>query len=194
MGASPYAERQYAYRGQEFHFAPLRHEPGGGIESPQEKGGKMKPRTILTGLAILFVGAAACFAADPNIGTWKLNEAKSKIAPGAAKNTTVVYEAAGDMVKITVDGVDAAGKPVHHEWTGKYDGKDYPVTGDPTSDSRSYKAVGDRTLTFAAKKGGKVTTTGRIVVAADGKSRSLNTTTIDSNGKKLHSTSTYDKQ
>jgi hypothetical protein len=154
----------------------------------------MKPRTILTGLGVFFVGVAVCFAADPNIGTWKLNEGKSKLAPGGAKNTTVVYEAAGDMVKITVDGVDAAGKPVHHEWTGKYDGNDYPVTGDPTSETRSYKTAGDRALTFTAKKGGKVVTTGRVVVSADGKSRSVNTTTTDSTGKKLHSVAAYDKQ
>ena len=154
----------------------------------------MKPRTILTGIAVFFVGAAVCFAADQNIGTWKLNEAKSKLGAGGAKNTTVVYEAAGDMVKITVDGVDSAGKPVHHEWTGKYDGKDYAVTGDSTSDTRSYKAIDDRTLTFTAKKGGKVVTTGRVVVAADGKSRSVNTTTTDSSGKKIHTVAAYDKQ
>jgi len=154
----------------------------------------MKPRTILTGLAVFVVGAAVCFAADLNMGTWKLNEAKSKLAAGGVKNTSVVYEAVGDMVKITVDGVDAAGKPVHHEWTGKYDGNDYPVTGDSTSDTRSYKAAGDRVLTFNAKKGGKVVTTGRVVVSADGKSRSVNTTATDASGKKVHSVSVYDKQ
>ena len=154
----------------------------------------MKPRTTLKGLAVFFVGAAVCFAADMNMGTWKLNEAKSKLAAGGAKNTTVVYEAVGDMVKITVDGVDAAGKPVHHEWTGKYDGNDYPVTGDPTSDMRSYKTAGDRVLTFTAKKAGKVVTTGRVVLSADGKSRSVNVTATDSNGKKIHSIAVYDKQ
>jgi hypothetical protein len=53
----------------------------------------MKTKTILFTLLLCFVGAAVCFAAaDPNIGTWKLNEAKSKIAAGAPKLTTVVYE------------------------------------------------------------------------------------------------------
>jgi hypothetical protein len=145
-------------------------------------------------LAVLFAVAAVGFAADMNMGTWKLNEAKSKITPGTTKNTAVVYEAAGDMVKITVDGIDSDGKPVHHEWTGKYDGKDYPVTGDPTSDTRSYKKVAIRTMTFAAKKGGKVILTGRIVVAADGKSRTVTTTATDSKGKKIHSTAVSDKQ
>ena len=113
---------------------------------------------------------------------------------GGVKNTTVVYEAVGDMVKITVDGIDAAGKPLHHEWTGKYDGNDYPVTGDPTSDTRSYKMAGERALTFNAKKGGKVVTTGRVVLSPDGKSRSVNVTATDSNGKKIHTIAVYDKQ
>ena len=151
----------------------------------------MKRRTILTVLSVFFAGAL-CFAADMNLGTWKLNEAKSKLA-GGAKNTSVVYEPAGDMVKITVDGVDDAGKPVHHEWTGKYDGNDYPVTGDPTTDTRAYKAAGDRVLTFNAKKAGKIVTTGRVVLSADGKSRSVNVTSTAS-GKKVHTVSVYDKQ
>ena len=29
------------------------------------------------------------------MGTWQLNEAKSKLAPGFAKNTTVVYSGRG---------------------------------------------------------------------------------------------------
>jgi hypothetical protein len=106
----------------------------------------------------------------------------------------VVYEAAGENVKITVDGIAGDGKPVHHEWTGKFDGKDYPATGDPTHDVRSYKRTGDRSLEFDAKKGGKVTTTGRVVVAADGKSRTVTATVTDSSGKKVTSTAVYDKQ
>ena len=46
----------------------------------------------------------------------------------------------------TVDGVDGQGKPAHNEWTGKFDGKDYPVTGDTASDVRSYKQIDDHTL------------------------------------------------
>jgi len=131
----------------------------------------MKARATVVTLALCFVSVAVCFAADSFMGTWKLNEAKSKIGAGSPKNTTVVYEAAGDDVKVTVDGTDGDGKPVHSEWTGKYDGKDYPVTGDPSTDTRSYKKVNDHTLMFTNKKGEKVTISGRAVVSATTKSR-----------------------
>ena len=97
----------------------------------------MKARTIALTLALCAVGVAAGVAApDPNLGTWKLNAANSKFVPGTPKNDTVVYEAVGDNVKVTVDGTDGTGKPVHNEWTGKFDGKNYPITGDPTADAR----------------------------------------------------------
>jgi hypothetical protein len=154
----------------------------------------MKTRTILLTLLLCFVGAAVCFADDLQMGTWKLNEAKSKIGAGSPKLTTVVYEAAGDSVKVTVDGTDGDGKPLHNEWTGKYDGKDYPVQGDPTTDTRSYKKVNDHTLAFTNKKGDKVTISGRGVVSADGKTRTVTLTGTDSKGKKYTSTAVYDKQ
>ena len=163
----------------------------------------MKTRTILLTVAVCLIAVAVSFAGNPNIGVWKLNEAKSKFPPNAVKNNTVAYEADGDSIKVTVDGVDAAGKPIHNEWTGKFDGKDYPVTGDPNSDARSYKKIDDRTLDFTIKKGGKVTITGRImkvtitgriVVSADGKSRTVTTSGTDSKGNKVTSTAVYDKQ
>ena len=153
-------------------------------------------KTQMTGLtlALCFFGAAVCLADDPQMGTWKLNEAKSKFAPGVPKNHTVVYETAGDNVKITVDGTDKDGKSTHNEWTGKFDGKDYPVTGDPSSDMRSYQKVGDRVLKMTIKKDGKVTITGRIIVSADGKSRIVSTSEPGAKGKSPTNRAVYDKQ
>ena len=155
----------------------------------------MKTQIIGLTLALSFFAGATCFAADdPQIGTWKLNEAKSKLTPDAGKNTTVVYEATGDQVKVVIDGTDKDGKPTHNEWTGKFDGKDYAVTGDPKSDMRSYKKIDDHTLAFTVKKDGKTTTAGRIVVAADGKSRVVKANGIDAHGQKAHEKTAYDKQ
>jgi hypothetical protein len=153
----------------------------------------MRTRTIVSSLVLFLAGLALCFAAEVNMGTWKLNEAKSKFAPGATKNMTVVYEAAGDSIKVTVDGIDKDGKAVHSEWTGKFDGKDYPVTGNPNEDTRSYKKADDHMMDFTSKKGGKAGLTGRIVVAADGKSRTV-TTTASEGGKTTTNVAVYDKQ
>lgn len=154
----------------------------------------MNARAIVLTLVLCLFGVSVCYAVDVNMGTWKLNEAKSKLAMGMAKNNTVVFAAAGDQVKVTVDGVDAAGKPMHNEWTGKFDGKDYPVVGDPASDMRSYKSVDAHTMELTVKKDGKTTATGHVVVTADGKSRTVTTSGTDAKGNKFSNTSVYDKQ
>lgn len=144
---------------------------------------------------VLFAAVAVCVAADDAaIGTWKLDEAKSKLVAGMPKNTTVVYTQAGDSVKVVVEGVDAAGKATHNEWTGKFDGKDYSLTGDPTADTRSYKRIDANTLELANKKDGKVVLSGRITISADGKTRTVTVSGTGSDGKKLTSSAVYNKQ
>src|ERR1700722_1155244 len=154
----------------------------------------MKTRATILTVALCLVAVAVGFAANPNIGTWKLNEAKSKIPPMAPKNNLVVYEAAGDSVKVTVDGVSGDGKSFHSEWTGKFDGKDYPLTGDPTADTRAYKTVDAHTTDLVNKKDGKIVATGRIVISADGMSRIFTVSATDASGKKVKYSGVYDKQ
>jgi hypothetical protein len=153
----------------------------------------MKTKSIVLTLGLCVVAGAICYA-SPHMGTWKLNEAKSKLTPGAPKNNTVVYAAAGDSIKVTVDGTDGDGKPAHSEWTGKFDGKDYPVTGDPTADMRSYKQIDDRTLELTNKKNGKVTVTGKVAVSADGKTRTVTLSGTNAKGEKIEGVGVYDKQ
>src|SRR4029453_4250759 len=74
-----------------------------------------------------------------------------KLSAGAPRNGIVAYTTAGDKVKVTVDGVDAEGKATHNEWTGQFDGKEYPVTGDATSDVRSYKKIDATQLEFPGR-------------------------------------------
>jgi len=154
----------------------------------------MKTRTIALTMALCFIAAAVCLASDVNIGTWKLNEAKSKFAPGATKNQTVTYQAVGDQVKVTLEGITADGKSTHVEWTGKYDGKFYPVTGDPGVDERAYKKIDAHTAEITSKKGGKVVSTTRIVVAPDGKSRTVTSAGTNAKGAKVTTVAVYDKE
>ena len=155
----------------------------------------MKIKTIALSLGLIFA-AGALYAADPMMGTWKLNESKSKLTRGTSKNTKVVYDdhMIRNKVTVTSDGVDGDGKPVHAEWKGKFNGKDYEVSGDPISDMRAYTKVNDQTLDMIVKKGGKVVAQGRIVVAADGKSRVVTLNGTTAKGKKFTNTAVYDKE
>src|SRR5205807_2632892 len=153
----------------------------------------MKTRIAVVAVALSFVAAGACFAANPHMGTWKLNEAKSKLAPGMGKNTTVIYTEQGDKIKVTVDGVDKNGKPTHSVWVGKFDGKAYPAKGNLPYNSVAYKVINDRTNDITAMKDGKIGWSGRITVSADGKSRTVTINGTDENGKKFKAKAVYDK-
>ena len=157
---------------------------------------KMLRKMLLCAAAVLFVAVGISYAAtgDAFMGTWQLNEAKSKMAAGSAKNSTVAYTMAGDSIKCTIDGTDASGEALHSEWTGKFDGKDYPVTGDPASDTRSYRLISSHTLSATDSKGGKVTDRARIVVSADGKTRTVTVHSTDAKGMRTTTIAVYDKQ
>jgi hypothetical protein len=152
-----------------------------------------KTRIAVVAAAMSFIAAAACFAANPQMGTWKLNEAKSKLVPGMGKNTTVVYAEQGDKIKVTVEGVDKDGKPTHSVWVGKWDGKAYPTKGNMSWNSAAYKVINDRTNDITTMKDGKVAWTGRIEVAKDGKSRTVTINGTGADGKKFKGKAVYDK-
>lgn len=157
----------------------------------------MKKGMIAVSLALCLAGALAglAHAADfTSSGSWKLNEAKSKFTPGSPKSTMVVYESSGDSVKVTIDGTGTDGNPSHTEWTGKFDGKDYPVTGDSHQTTRSYTKVNANTLKFKVKSGDKVVLSGTIVIAPDGMSRTVSASGMSADGKKFRYTAVYDKQ
>ena len=155
---------------------------------------EMKIRTIALILALCLVGLPVGFAQEAFMGIWKLKEAQSEFSPGAPRNSIVVYVAEGDKVKVTVDSVSSDGKPTHNLWTGKFDSQEYPVTGDPLSDGRSYTKIDDRILGFNIMKGGRVTTSGRIVVSGDGKSRTVTTSGADAKGHRVSKNEVYEKQ
>jgi len=152
----------------------------------------MKVRSLAVASLLCVVALSGAFAQNPNMGTWKLNEAKSTIPAGAGKSTIVVYSASGGDITITTDGQNGQGRPSHSEWTGKFDAKPYPVTGDPDVTYRAYKAKGDRTLLFANMKGDKTVSNGRIQVTKDGRSRSVTMTYFGN--KKIHTKLEYDRQ
>jgi hypothetical protein len=158
--------------------------------------GKLFRNTLLWTIAILFAAIGMAYAAsgDAFIGTWQLNTAKSKLPAGAARNSSVTYSVSGDKVICTIDGTDASGQPLHSSWTGKFDGKSYPVTGDPSTDMRSYRLINAHILSATEMKGGEVVGRARVVVSDDGKTRTVTVHNTGVNGATITTIAVYDKQ
>jgi hypothetical protein len=103
--------------------------------------------------ALMFAGPAA-EAGDHWIGSWKLNEAKSK-GTGGVRAQTLKFEATADgMIALSSEGVDAEGKPTKGSYTAKFDGTDVPWAGNELADTASPKRVDDNTYENTWKKGG----------------------------------------
>ena len=152
-----------------------------------------KSRIAVGAVAVSFMAATACFAANAHIGTWKVNEAKSKMPAGMGKNNTVVYTEEGDKIKVTVDGTDKDGKPTHSVWVGKFDGKAYPIKGNLAYNSVGYRVINDHTNAIQTLKDGKLFWSGTITVAKDGKSRTVTIRGRGANGKKFSGKAVYNK-
>jgi hypothetical protein len=154
----------------------------------------MKTRVLML-LLVLSISTVVVLGADMFSGTWKVNVAKSKFDPGPGlKEQSVTFEAVGTDWKVVVNSTGADGKTTHSEWLGKFDGKDYPMKGDPNIDTRSFKRVDDYTLDIIAKKGGKVLTNTRTVYDKGGKSRVSTQTGVDAQGRQIHNTIVSEKQ
>lgn len=145
---------------------------------------------------MLSVSGGLRAADDPFVGTWKLNHAKSKYSPGPPpKSQTYKYESSGaNGVKFTAEGVDARGNPIHIEYTANFDGKDYPVIGNPNSDALFLKRMDAYTVEGANKKAGKVIRTFRRAVSKDGKTLTVTEKGTDVNGQVSNNVVVYDKQ
>ena len=133
----------------------------------------MKKITLVVAAGIIVAMAFGCnnlnspgtTAADPFIGTWKMNPAKSRSSGPLPMSITSIETNKG----FVHDWVDADGKAGHFSWEGKVDGKDYPVVGNPDIDTLSARKTSPNTLEYMFKKAGKEVGRGQAVVSKDGK-------------------------
>ncbi len=153
----------------------------------------MKRILAIAALSTIFVGVSA-FAADAVVGNWKLNVAKSTFSDTAPKSGTRVYAETGDGTVLDQKMVGADGKETSMHTAITYDGKDYPVSGNPDADSVSAKVIDTHTTHFTMKRGGKVAGTVHRVVSADGKTLTVNNKGTHPDGKAYDDKLVFDKQ
>ncbi len=149
---------------------------------------------ILT--AICVPGLSPVSAADPPwIGTWKQNFNKSTVSSEQRfKRVTSRIDTWEDGLKVTYDMVGVRGGVTHMEWTGRFDGKDYPVQGVDYVLTNAYSAIDDHSYRIVIKVDGRIAATARVVVSADAKTLTTETTEKSSGGRAVVSKAVYEKQ
>jgi hypothetical protein len=160
----------------------------------------MRALVFVTLFASVAVGSEmsriAAQSTDASVGTWTLNLAQSSYDPAnlAPKNQTTRITASADTLTAVTDGADADGKKIHTEITYKFDGKDYDYKGAPDANStRVYTRVDDHHYTYATKVNGLITTTSRVAVTPDGKTRTITTTGRDAQGRVIRNFSVWNR-
>jgi hypothetical protein len=160
------------------------------------------PISLVLVIVVPVILCANAQTSDPLNGTWKLNAAKSQVSPAdlAQKSATTRFEVTQDAIKMVNDAVDVKGRATHAEYTAQFDGKDYPWKGtvdgkpNPDQDAVAVQRVDSHTYLVTNKLKGQTLTILRIVVAADGKSRTNTLIGKTVQGQPVNVTMVYEKQ
>ncbi len=151
---------------------------------------------VAAGLIIVLALATVVLAADPYVGTWKMNISKSKAQNPSMmpKSEIIKNEGLDNGLKATCDGIDAEGKAYHVLYSVKYDGKDYPITGHPQRDTISAKKDDPSIAVFVYKKAGKDVATAKCTITKDGKTATCSGKAKDAKGQEFTMSVVYEKQ
>jgi hypothetical protein len=140
-------------------------------------------RTLIIG-AILAIGTNTALAAGSEIGTWKLNLAKSTYSPGPApKSQTRTYAESAQGMTVTIKTMAADGKETASTSNIKDDGKPYAVSGNTDFDMVSLTRVDASTVRITQIKAGATVATGVRTVSKDGKTLTVALKGTRANGK-----------
>ena len=150
--------------------------------------------TILVVVAIAVAGIVRA-QADPRIGTWALNVAKSNYIPGPPPAKEVrTYTVVSSAVSVSVESVDLYGKRVSLHYTAGENGKDYPITGLASADAIAMKRIDAWTFETDTKKNGQIIGTSRGKISKDGKILVLTSKLVSPAGQSITNVAVYDKQ
>lgn len=151
-------------------------------------------------LVLAFCGfAASLWAADPSVGTWKLNVAKSKFSanePAPKEETMVVTEAGNQLIVtqkgIRVDGSAISNKYAHSLKGGIVKGEDQSTPGKGITYVITVIAPGNRY--FAIVSNNEQAQLHHVLVSKDGKTTTLTSSGTDEKGNPIAAVLVFDKQ
>jgi hypothetical protein len=155
----------------------------------------MRVHWLITSAVVLasILSGLAMAQDNPFVGTWKLNVSKSHYDPGPApRSQTRTWESSG---KVTVEGIDAMGKPKNSEFTLKTDGKDHPASGATNgADSVAGKIIDANSVQGTFKMNGKPIEAATYTVSKNGKVLTIASKGTNLSGRSFQNFQVYDKQ
>ncbi len=152
--------------------------------------------------ALFMLAASLLAAADPFVGTWRLNTYKSKFplgTPGILM-ATMQIEAVGDSLRSSASGADGAGIASDFTFTCALDGTPCKVTAatptlrsDSSVDTVALKRANPNTIVATGTRDGKPVYSDRRVVSPDGKTLTVTRRGTTPDGKKYESSMVLDR-
>jgi hypothetical protein len=147
-------------------------------------------RPVLTLLGL----AASLWAADPFVGTWSLNVAKSKYKTGnPPKQQAITIMEEGDNLDIAITGTAADGSPISARYLIPIAGGKGVVKESPAYDEISTKRIDANTRENTYRKSGQEVLTVRVSVSRNGKSLTAKLKGTDMRGNPVEGTLAFDK-
>ena len=143
--------------------------------------------------------AASLWAADPVIGTWKLNIAKSRFSPGlgaAPKQQINIVRELPDQIEITVSGSRTDGSPISEKVTVPKEGGilKYQQGGPAAGVTDFLTVINPGDWIFTGMQSGRQVYTVRVVVSKDGKTANETTRGVDAKGRPFEQLQVFDRQ
>lgn len=138
--------------------------------------------------------ATALLAADPFVGAWKLDLAKSKYKSGTppTEETVTIAESGSDL-DVNISGTASGGSAIMTHYTVPGQGGEGKIIQSPF-DAVSSKRIGANEREVRYSKGGKVVLTTHSKVSADGNTITVNSKGTDLQGKPVNAVIVFDKQ
>lgn len=132
---------------------------------------------------------------SPWLGEWRLNLARSTYDPGPPPYVRASYriEPWQEGLKVVNDMVRVRGGVVHMEWTGRFDGRDYPVQGVEDYVTYAYRQLSERAYDIVIKLDGRLTAVSHAVLSPDGTFITTTTTGRDARGAPVTTVTVYEK-
>jgi hypothetical protein len=147
-------------------------------------------------LAILFLSAPVMiWAADPFVGTWKLNVSKSNYVAGTPpKEQTVTISDSGANQDTAVSLTAADGSSISYHFTVPAKGGTGSAVEGGGFDAVTAKRINESTRETHFTQGGKEVRTVRTSVSKDGKTMQAKVKGTDAQGKPVDATLVFEKQ